>query len=102
MNRARLAYLLYIYIFYLVSFEGYIIRYLDCFLRLLKYTFPQADSFERKIGICQRSYDLLVHKAGIDPTDIIFDPNVLTIGRLLGTLLGALLLQYCCSDITLL
>ena len=41
---------------------------------------PQADTFERKIEICQRSYDLLVQEAGYNPTDIIFDPNVLTIG----------------------
>lgn len=40
----------------------------------------QADSFERRIGICQRCYDLLVQKAGFPPQDIIFDPNVLTVG----------------------
>jgi len=40
----------------------------------------QADSFERRVQVCQRSYDLLVQKAGFDPNDIIFDPNVLTVG----------------------
>ncbi|KAL5268604.1 hypothetical protein ACHWQZ_G002452 [Mnemiopsis leidyi] len=40
----------------------------------------QADNFKRKIEICKRSYDLLVNEAGYNPTDIIFDPNLLTIG----------------------
>ncbi len=39
----------------------------------------QADSFERKIEVCKRSYDLLVEKVGVPPQDIIFDPNVLTV-----------------------
>ena len=40
----------------------------------------QADTFERRIQVCQRAYDLLVQKAGFAPQDIIFDPNVLTVG----------------------
>lgn len=40
----------------------------------------QADSFERRIEICKRSYDILVNKAGLPPQEIIFDPNVLTVG----------------------
>jgi 5-methyltetrahydrofolate--homocysteine methyltransferase len=40
----------------------------------------QADSFERRIAVCQRAYDLLVQKVGVPPQDIIFDPNVLTVG----------------------
>jgi 5-methyltetrahydrofolate--homocysteine methyltransferase len=40
----------------------------------------QADSFERRIQVCKRAYDLLVQKAGFAPQDIIFDPNVLTVG----------------------
>jgi 5-methyltetrahydrofolate--homocysteine methyltransferase len=40
----------------------------------------QADSFERRIEVCKRCYDLLVQKAGFAPQDIIFDPNVLTVG----------------------
>ena len=39
----------------------------------------QADSIERKIAICSRAYDILVNDVGFDPTDIIFDPNVLTV-----------------------
>jgi len=38
----------------------------------------QADSFERRIEICERAYKLLVND-GFDPLDIIFDPNVLAI-----------------------
>ena len=40
----------------------------------------QADSFERRTDVCQRAYDLLVQKVGFPPPDIIFDPNVLTVG----------------------
>lgn len=40
----------------------------------------QADTFERKIEVCKRCYDLLVNKAEFPPEDIIFDPNILTIG----------------------
>lgn len=40
----------------------------------------QAASFERKIGICERAYNLLTKKAGFPPEYIIFDPNILTIG----------------------
>ena len=39
----------------------------------------QATDYERRVKICQRMYDLLVDRAGFDPQDIIFDPNVLTI-----------------------
>jgi 5-methyltetrahydrofolate--homocysteine methyltransferase len=39
----------------------------------------QADTIERKVAICQRAYALLVEQAGVDPSDIIFDPNVLAI-----------------------
>jgi len=39
----------------------------------------QADTIERKVAICQRAYKLLTERAGFDPTDIIFDPNVLAI-----------------------
>ncbi len=40
----------------------------------------QADSFERRIEICKRAYYLLRDKLGYPPDDIIFDPNVLSIG----------------------
>ena len=36
----------------------------------------QADSYERRIEICQRSYNILVDEIGFFPQDIIFDPNV--------------------------
>ena len=37
----------------------------------------QADTYERKIEVCERAYRLLVDKIGFNPHDIIFDPNVL-------------------------
>jgi len=39
----------------------------------------QADTLTRKVAICQRAYKLLTGKAGVAPTDIIFDPNILAI-----------------------
>jgi len=39
----------------------------------------QADTIERKIAICERAYRLLTERAQVDPSDIIFDPNVLAI-----------------------
>ncbi|MDP1569715.1 MAG: methionine synthase [Vicinamibacterales bacterium] len=39
----------------------------------------QADTTERKVEICRRAYALLTEQAGVDPSDIIFDPNVLAI-----------------------
>jgi 5-methyltetrahydrofolate--homocysteine methyltransferase len=39
----------------------------------------QADTVERKVGICGRAYDLLTREAGFAPRDIIFDPNVLAV-----------------------
>ena len=36
----------------------------------------QADNYERRIEICQRSYDILVDKVGFPPQDIIFDLNI--------------------------
>ncbi|WP_298974197.1 methionine synthase [uncultured Psychrobacter sp.] len=39
----------------------------------------QADSLERKIEICQRSYDVLVDDIGFPSEDIIFDPNVFAV-----------------------
>jgi 5-methyltetrahydrofolate--homocysteine methyltransferase len=38
----------------------------------------QADTYERKIGICRRAYDLLV-KDGFPAEDIVFDPNIFAI-----------------------
>ena len=39
----------------------------------------QADSYQRRIEICQRAYDILTKEVGFPPEDIIFDPNVLTV-----------------------
>lgn len=39
----------------------------------------QADSRERRRAICQRAYDLLVHRVGLFPSDIIFDANVFAV-----------------------
>lgn len=36
----------------------------------------QADSYERRIEICERSYRVLVDKVKFNPNDIIFDPNI--------------------------
>jgi 5-methyltetrahydrofolate--homocysteine methyltransferase len=36
----------------------------------------QADTFERRIEICKRSYDTLINEVGFPPADIIFDPNI--------------------------
>ena len=39
----------------------------------------QADTLERKVEICKRAYDILTQHVGIDPHDIIFDPNVFAV-----------------------
>ncbi len=39
----------------------------------------QADSYERRIEICKRAYDILVNQVNFPPQDIIFDPNILTV-----------------------
>ncbi|RMF69840.1 MAG: methionine synthase, partial [Calditrichaeota bacterium] len=39
----------------------------------------QATTFERKIEICKRAYDILTREVGFPPQDIIFDPNILTV-----------------------
>ena len=39
----------------------------------------QADTYERRIQVCERAYRLLVEQVGMAPEDIIFDPNVLAI-----------------------
>ncbi len=40
----------------------------------------QADTYERKIKICQRAYKILTEKVGFPPEDIILDPNIFAIG----------------------
>ena len=39
----------------------------------------QADTYQRKIDICQRAYRILVEEVGFPPEDIIFDPNIFAI-----------------------
>ena len=39
----------------------------------------QATSAERRVAICERAYALLTERAGYEPEDIIFDPNVLAV-----------------------
>ena len=39
----------------------------------------QADTTARKVEICERAYRLLTETAGFEPTDLIFDPNILAI-----------------------
>jgi 5-methyltetrahydrofolate--homocysteine methyltransferase len=36
----------------------------------------QADTYERRISICKRAYDILVNEVQFPPEDIIFDPNI--------------------------
>ena len=40
----------------------------------------QADTVERKVAICSRSYEILTQKVGFPPQDIIFDPNIFAVG----------------------
>ena len=40
----------------------------------------QADTYERKIQICERAYRILTEEVGLPAEDIIFDPNILTVG----------------------
>ena len=39
----------------------------------------QADTIERKVNICKRTYEILSEEVGFDPADIIFDPNIFAI-----------------------
>jgi 5-methyltetrahydrofolate--homocysteine methyltransferase len=39
----------------------------------------QADTYQRKIEICERAYRILVDEVGFPPEDIIFDPNIFAI-----------------------
>ncbi|MEI6507988.1 MAG: methionine synthase [Bacteroidota bacterium] len=40
----------------------------------------QADSYERRIEICERAYKILTQKVHYNPADIIFDPNIFPVG----------------------
>ncbi|PWJ71914.1 MULTISPECIES: homocysteine S-methyltransferase family protein [unclassified Fibrobacter] len=39
----------------------------------------QATNYDRRVSIASRAYKLITEKCGFDPSDIIFDPNVLTV-----------------------
>jgi 5-methyltetrahydrofolate--homocysteine methyltransferase len=39
----------------------------------------QADSYERRIAVCKRHYDILVDELGFPPEDVIFDPNIFAV-----------------------
>ena len=39
----------------------------------------QADTYERKVDICRRAYELLTQRADFPPEDIVFDPNIFAI-----------------------
>ena len=39
----------------------------------------QADTFDRKVAICQRAYKLLIEEAEFPPEDIVFDPNIFAV-----------------------
>src|SRR4051795_12860907 len=39
----------------------------------------QADNYQRRIEVCERAYRLLTERAGLAPSDIVFDPNILTV-----------------------
>ncbi len=39
----------------------------------------QADTPDRKVAVCERAYRLLIDRAGFEPRDIVFDPNVLAV-----------------------
>lgn len=39
----------------------------------------QATTYERKIAVCGRTFDILVNNVGFEPQDIIFDPNILAV-----------------------
>lgn len=39
----------------------------------------QADTFQRKIEICEKAYHILINEVGFPPQDIIFDPNIFAV-----------------------
>lgn len=52
----------------------------------------QAVEAERKFEICARSYKILTEVVGFPPSDIIFDPNILTIATGMGTMFVVILI----------
>jgi 5-methyltetrahydrofolate--homocysteine methyltransferase len=39
----------------------------------------QADSYQRRIDVCARAYDILINRVNFPAQDVIFDPNILTV-----------------------
>jgi 5-methyltetrahydrofolate--homocysteine methyltransferase len=39
----------------------------------------QADTFERRIAVCQRAYRILTEEVGVPPEDVVFDPNIFAV-----------------------
>ena len=39
----------------------------------------QADTYDRKVNICTRAYNILTEEIGFPPEDIIFDPNIFAV-----------------------
>ena len=46
----------------------------------LKLIVSQAFCAALQVDMCQRAYKILVERVGFDPQDIVFDPNILTVG----------------------
>lgn len=72
---------------HLINCKIWIISNLEsCLLDWLIKTQPdlcpviKATDTDHKVEICTRAYELLLGKVGFEPNDIIFDPNILTIG----------------------
>src|SRR5919107_2353710 len=40
----------------------------------------QADTLQRRTEVCARAYRILTEDVGLDPTDVVFDPNVFAVG----------------------
>ncbi|CAL8106852.1 unnamed protein product [Orchesella dallaii] len=58
-----------------------IIKRLGCAVVIMAFDEEgQATETDRKMEICERSFRILVDKLGFNPNDIIFDPNILTLG----------------------
>jgi cobalamin-dependent methionine synthase I len=57
----------------------YVVHASLCVYRYLVTLLRAAFLYWVQVRICQRSYQVLVEKAGFPPEDIIFDPNILTI-----------------------
>eukprot|EP00877_Chromochloris_zofingiensis_P009669 jgi/Chrzof1/4956/Cz15g06080.t1 len=47
---------------------------------VLRQQTPPAFTTQDKVRMCQRAYRILVEEVGFNPQDIIFDPNILTVG----------------------